>query len=285
MFKCLVVAAGTVLVPLVQRRDDVAEAQLQQAVLRTMPAMSVARIKVRNGWSWYVMRPLNAKGGPAVEGELLSANSKIKLRPEGLRVGVPAPGFTKRLVQTVPLGVANRSWALHALKGRARDAAAAPAVVVWRARGQRWVSKAQRVEIGGLPVNTLPSVWRSAGMPLLLGWVVMSGWAMVVYPSHLARWDASSGSRFADSWRPVGWCLPTAQVNICLPAIRRLLICGSVRRLFGTQLGRIPSGAPRLRRVGIPMGCLTATAGCAGTLAASGTRGGLPVGSYEPSGW
>ncbi|TXH37208.1 MAG: hypothetical protein E6Q94_02645 [Burkholderiaceae bacterium] len=77
---------------------------------------------------------------------------------------------------------------------------AALAVVVWRARGQRRVSKARWVESAGLPANTLPSVWRSAWMPLLLGWVVMSVWAMVVFPSHLARWDASSGSRFADSW-------------------------------------------------------------------------------------
>jgi len=83
-----------------------AEAQLQQAVLRTMPAMTVVRIKVRKGWSWRdVTRAVNAKGGPVVEGELRSANSTVKLRPGWLRLRVPAPGASKRLVQTVPLAL------------------------------------------------------------------------------------------------------------------------------------------------------------------------------------
>lgn len=102
----LVVAGSTVLVPRVQRWDDVAEAQLQQAVLRTMPAMTVVRIKVRKGWSWRdVTRAVNAKGGPVVEGELRSANPKVKLRPGWLRLRVPTPGASKRLVQTVPLAL------------------------------------------------------------------------------------------------------------------------------------------------------------------------------------
>jgi len=38
-------------------------------------------------------------GGPVVEGELRSANSTVKLRPGWLRLRVPAPGASKRLVQ------------------------------------------------------------------------------------------------------------------------------------------------------------------------------------------
>lgn len=95
----LIVAGSTVLVPRVQRWDDVAEAKLHQAVLRTAPAFSVQRIKVRKGWGWReVAREVNRKGGPVTEAELRLSNPKHKLRAGWMRLKVPAPAAALRLV-------------------------------------------------------------------------------------------------------------------------------------------------------------------------------------------
>lgn len=105
----LVVAGGTVLV---LRLDDVAEAQLQQAFLRTIPAMTAVRIKIRKGQRWRdVTRTVNVKGRPVAEDELWSANPKATLLPGWLQLRVPTLGASKWMVQTV-------SQALPGLKKR-----------------------------------------------------------------------------------------------------------------------------------------------------------------------
>ena len=97
----LIVAGSTVLVPRLQRWDDVAEAKLHQAVLRTAPAFSVQRIKVRKGWGWReVAREVNRRGGPVTADDLRSANTKLNLKAGWMRLRVPVTETRLRLVSS-----------------------------------------------------------------------------------------------------------------------------------------------------------------------------------------
>lgn len=95
----LVVAGSTVLIPRVSKWDDVAEAKLHAAVLRTAPAYTALRVKAIKGWGWTeVAREVNRRAGPVTAVELKRANQKVKLKAGWLRLLVPAPEARVRLV-------------------------------------------------------------------------------------------------------------------------------------------------------------------------------------------
>ena len=95
----LVVAGSTVLIPRVSKWDDVAEAKLHAAVLRTAPAYTALRVKASKGWGWTeVAREVNRRAGPVTAVELKRANQKVKLKAGWLRLLVPAPEARVRLV-------------------------------------------------------------------------------------------------------------------------------------------------------------------------------------------
>lgn len=94
----MVVAGSTVLVPRAVQADDVAEAKLNQAVLKTAPALTNVRVKVRKGWGWNeVARELKRSANPVFVEELKKANSKLRLKPGWLRLRVPAVHAPVRL--------------------------------------------------------------------------------------------------------------------------------------------------------------------------------------------